>query len=475
MKLKRIMAGVLAASTAVSLAACSDTTASSGSTTSSVTDSSAQESKTDSSTEGSENTNIPTGLTLTVLTHRTDRHDDGTLDEMTDAFEEKYGCTVEYQSFKDYAGDVSTMMNTTEYGDVLMIPDTVKLADLGNYFEPLGSYDELKDTYRWADQKMYDGTVYGLAHLGSVAGGICYNKKIWTEAGITETPKTPEDFISALKTIKEKFPDTIPYYTNYKEGSWTLAQWSSLVMSASGNPSYETDKLTSKEDLFVEGDAYYDVFKLMYDVFSDKTLIEGDPMSSDWEGSKLMLANGEVATMTMGSWAVMQFKQIADDNGLDPDDIGYMPAPFSKDGKQYAQSSADYCMGVNKNSEADVKELGKAYIKWFIEESGFAQAEGGVNTLIGSELPPYLEAFSDCELFTAETAPEGLVGVWNEIDKSSEVGIWDGDAANFKLKLAEAAFEGKGEEGFKAIIDEANNKWKTARDANEALAAYLAG
>lgn len=38
---------------------------------------------------------------------------------------------------------------------------------------------------------MYDNTVYGIAHLGSVAGGICYNKRIWSEAGITELPTTP--------------------------------------------------------------------------------------------------------------------------------------------------------------------------------------------------------------------------------------------------------------------------------------------
>ena len=104
------------------------------------------------------------------------------------------------------------MMSTKEYGDVLMIPDTVKLADLSNFFEPLGKYDELKDKYKWADQKMYDGTVYGLAHLGTVSGGICYNKKVWTEAGITEMPKTADEFIADLKKIKEKFPDVILLY-----------------------------------------------------------------------------------------------------------------------------------------------------------------------------------------------------------------------------------------------------------------------
>lgn len=471
MKLKRIMAGILAASTAVSLAACSSDTKA---PTSSKNESTSSAAASDASSTDEASSETPSGekLTLKVLTHRTDRKDDGTLDKLTDEFEKKYNCTVEYQAFKDYAGDVSTMMNTKDYGDVLMIPDTVKVPDLGNYFEPLGSYDELDQKYLWANQKMYDGTVYGLAHVGTVSGGICYNKRIWEEAGVTTLPKTPEEFIAALKKIKEKFPDTIPYYTNYKDGSWTLAQWSSLVMSASGKSSYENDILTNKQDLFVEGGAYYEVFKMMYDIFSDSSLIESDPISSDWEGSKVMIGNGEVATMVMGSWAVAQFKELSET----PEDIGYMPAPFTAaDGKQYAQTAADYCMGVNKNSDDAVKELGKKYIEWFIGESGFAQLEGGVCTLRGSQLPNYLEAFAECEFFVADAAPDGLVGVWNDIDNTSEVGIWTGDAANFKLQLAEAAFAGKGDEGYKAIVDEVNKKWATTRDANEALAAYLAG
>ena len=128
-----------------------------------------------------------------------------------------------------------------------------------------------------------------------------------------------------------------------------------------------------------------------------------------------------------------------------------MPAPFSKDGKQYAQYAADYCMGVNKNIADDKKDLGKKYIEWFIAESGFSEAEGGINTLEGSKLPDYLSAFDGCEFFTAAT----------------------GDSANFKLQLAEAAFAGKGDAGFKAIADSVNQKWAATRDANAELEAYI--
>lgn len=456
MKLRRTFAGLLAISTVLTMSACNNN---------SNNNDPAETNTTNNTAANSDNQNSGDKLTLKVLTHRTDRLEDGSLDAMTDAFEEANNCVVEYQGFTDYATDVATMMNTTDYGDVLMIPDTVKLEDLANFFEPLGTYDEMNAKYNWADRKMYDNTVYGIAHLGSVAGGICYNKKVWAAAGITELPKTPEDFVKCLEKIRDN-TDAIPYYTNYADASWTLCQWPALVNSASGSTTYEEDILVSERDLFVDGDAYYEVYELMYNIFKDRTLIEEDPMTTDWEGCKAAINEGKIATMVMGSWAVSQFQAA----GPNPDDIGYMPAPFNVNGKQYAESASDYCLGVNKNRDKDIKELGKKYITWFVEESGFAQKEGSLPTLKGSELPGYLTDFADVELFMTAPASEGLVGVWDAINNDSEVGTWQGDAANFKIQIAEAAFAG--EDKLADILAEANKKWNAERDSNEDFQAY---
>ena len=474
MKFRRIMASILAASTMLSFAACSGNETSGTSSTSDAGNTSTSDtSKTDTSDAGTSTSTSDAGttekLTLKVLTCRTDRVEDGSLDEYTDAFEAANNCIVEYQGYTDYESDVSTMMNTTEYGDVLMIPGTVKLADLGNFFEPLGTYDEMSQKYNWVDAKMYDNTVYGLPIWGGVSGGICYNKRIWSEAGVTELPKTPEEFLAALKLIEQN-TDAIPYYTNYADASWTLVQWAALVNSASGSSTYEQDILKAKRDLFVDGDAYYEVYELMFDIFSDPTLIEEDPMTPDWEGCKKAINDGKIATMVMGSWAVSQFKEA----GENPDDIGYMPAPFNVNGKQYAESSPDYALGVNKNRSDEIKELGKKYITWFVEESGFAVKEGCVGTLKGSAMPDYLDAFADCEMFVTETYPDGLVGVWDTINNDSEVGTWQGDAANFKIQIAEAAFAGESKDKVASILADANAKWAATRDANADLEAYLA-
>ncbi len=463
MKLRRILAGLLAATTMLSFAACS------GNSTSTDAGNDGGNTSVSDTNSGSTGSDSSEPLVLKVLTCRTDRVEDGSLDAVTDAFEQANNCIVEYQGYTDYESDVSTMMNTTEYGDVLMIPGTVKLADLGNFFEPLGTYDELSEKYNWVDSKMYDNTVYGLPIWGGVSGGICYNKRIWAEAGVTELPTTPEEFLAALKLIDEN-TDAIPYYTNYADASWTLVQWASLVNSASGSSTHEIDKLVAKEDLFVDGEAYYEVYELMFDIFSNPSLIEEDPMTTDWEGCKKAINDGKIATMVMGSWAVAQFQEA----GENPDDIGYMPAPFNVNGKQYAESAPDYTLGINKNRSDEIKELGKKYITWFVEDSGFAVKEGCVGTLKGSEMPAYLDAFADCEMFTTQPAPEGLVGVWDTINNDSEVGTWQGDAANFKILIAEAAFAGESKDAMVEIMNTANAKWAATRDANADLEAYLA-
>ena len=144
MKLTKAMAGINAASTILSLAACSSNNSSTADNSSAGTSgepdsySAAARSSADASSSAADsNTKTTDGLTLKVLTHRTDRIEDGSLAEMTKAFEEANNCKVEYQGFTDYASDVSTMMNTTDYGDVLMIPDSVKVMHFGNFFESL--------------------------------------------------------------------------------------------------------------------------------------------------------------------------------------------------------------------------------------------------------------------------------------------------------------------------------------------------
>ena len=473
MKARKSLTLTLALSLMIAVSGCgtsSGTNSTAGNDTTAA-DTAAQPSE---DTNGAADDDSSEKIVLEVLTHRLDRiaegDGDGSLEEMTKEFEEANNCTVHYFSVTEYP-DIATQMvlDGGEYADVLMIPDAIKLQDLDKYFEPLGDYETLSEKYNCTNRKMYDGTVYGLSHLCTIEGGICYNKRIWDEAGITQLPVTPEEFINDLKLIRDN-TDAIPLYSNYKDGFWTFVQWQALVIPASGNPNYQNDILINGEDVFVPGGAYYELYKLFYDVLSDPTLIDPDPENTNWDNSKGMINRGEIATMVMGSWAVSQFAEKGDHG----EDMGYMPAPFNIDGRQFAQIGADYCLGINKNISDEKKELGKKYITWFIEESGFAEKEGGVSTLKKMELPPHFEAFSDVWFFTEVDPPEGLVGVWDAIDNDSGLGTWTGAPGNFKLEIAAAALAGKDFSAVEEIYADNNKRWAETRDANPDYIAYKA-
>ena len=462
MNIKKTMAAITAVLMAGSVfTACSDSSNEGGSdnATTTANNAASNEGGDAAATEGGDAETAALSGSLKVLHNRTDLDQSGFMTELTKGFNELYpDVTVEYESFTSYAEDIATMMQSDNYGDVLMTPQAVKVADYPNFFEPLGDEKELAEKYFWTSNYATGGQLYALATAGQ-ASGIMYNKQVWADAGITELPTTPDEFLACLKQIAEN-TDAIPYYTNYAAG-WTLPQWQSLVVGASGDANYENRLLTDKEDLFYEGSAYDAVYGTMYKIFSDPTLHEADPSTTDWEGCKPAFGEGKIATMVLGSWAITQFQEQA----ADPSVVGYMPFPYSIDGKMYSTSENDYCMSVNKNSSN--KEAAKTFLFWFCTDSGFAASQGMISASRDAEMPETLKSFQDLgvELIVKTAAPDELQGKYDEIAKDSEVDPWGDASTNYKFRMAEAAFAGEGEDAYKAICDDLNAAWAASRDS----------
>lgn len=356
---------------------------------------------------------------ITYLTNRTDLDTDGTYEALIAKFNEKYpDVTVEVQSITDYAGELATRMQTTEYGDVLMIPDAVPSSAYSKYFEPFGTAEELSDKYQegYLYSKWYDGQVYGLAYMCTVQG-VVYNKAVFAEAGITELPKTPDEFLDCLQKIKDN-TDAIPYYTNANSG-WTLDQWEDHAFGTiTGDANYKNNTLPNDKDAFTEGSSHYVLAKLLYDIVT-KGLCESDPTTCDWEASKLMLNNGEIGCMVLGSWAVSQMKD-AGDHG---DDVGYMPFPYSIDGKQYATSGTDYCYAINKNTKN--MAAAKAFVQFMVEESGLALAQGGISLMKDDPMPDGLENFADVTFIVDKPATDENAGKLDTVQQDSGITLYD--------------------------------------------------
>lgn len=396
---------------------------------------------------------------LKFLTHKTDAVDTYLKDYISE-FQKMYpNINIEYEGITDYANDVTMRLSTGDWGDICMVPTSTDKSELSNYFLSFGDKKKIGENYeeKMLNNYAYQDQVYGIPSMANVQG-IVYNKKVFEKAGITELPKTPDEFLDALQKIKDN-TKAIPLYTNFAAG-WTMTAWDAYIDGgATGDAEFVNNGLVKGKNPFSDrgdGTGPYAVYNTLYEAVK-RGLTEEDPTTTDWEGSKPKLNRGEIGCMALGSWSIVQMQQ-ADKN---PDDIGYMAFPITVNGKQYAQAGPDYCYGINCKSSKDEQIAAMCYIKWLVEKSGFAQQEGGLSIVKGDKYPDALAALSDVELVVNAPAAEGEENLWNDINNESELGI--NVSGNILVQVVEEAVD-KGK-SMKEMSDEWNEKWTAAQES----------
>lgn len=470
LKWKKALSSILIASMLLSVTACGNKEEESKetkSTTESTTESGSSEQTTADNTETSEGlpaiydlklgedyTDI--SADLQILTHRTDIVDTVFAQYIQD-FQALYpNINIEYEAVTDYSEDVTIRLTTGTWGDICMIPTSLSKNELPNLFTSYGKLEELNKVYNFNNNFAFEEEVYGIASTGN-AQGIVYNKKVFEEAGIAEIPKTPEDFLAALQQIKDN-TDAIPLYSNFAAG-WTMGAWDAYIGgSATGDPDFMNIGLVHGKDPFANrGDMTgpYAVYYVLYESAA-RGLIEDDPTTTDWEGCKGMINNGEIGTMVLGSWAVTQMQEA----GPNPDDIGYMSFPITVNGKQYASAGPDYTYGININASEEEKIASMLYVKWLTEKSNFAYDQGGIPIDKTAEFPSVLAAFEGIEFVVDNPAPAGEETLFNDINNDSEVGI---NSDNYPdSNILEQAVTGG--DTLDEIMAQWNEKWSKAQE-----------
>lgn len=453
MKVNRILALILVTLMIVSMFVACGKAADTGISTDTVTSPAPDTASTETASSGSEPApDSSLKGELVFVHHRTDRIDT-TFKEYIAKFNEKYpGISIKQETMTDYEGEIKIRMNTADYGDVLCIPN-ISVDQLKDFFIPLGTVAELEPQYNFIHSKEFAGTVYGLATFGN-ANGIVYNMRIFKEAGVADLPKSPDEFIAALKLVKEK-TGAIPFYTNYAAG-WTLGgQYEAATTSFTNDADYSNVKFPHIDKPWSEGTPHYMINKMLYDICKND-LIEPDPLTTDWENSKGMINRGEIASMLLGSWSIGQMKA-GDVHG---GDIGYMPIPYTcSDGKMYSEAGGDYTLGINIHTK--YPEAARAWLDFFVNESGYAQFEGAMPTSKSQAFPDSLKGFQQLGvvLYQQNPSPDSEAGLRDSIDNESEVGLW---SENYRKRIVEAAVLNSGET-FEGIMNDLNTRWSDAR------------
>lgn len=395
----------------------------------------------------SEQSNGKSGGTITVLTHRTDMDD--VFKKYKEEFESQHpGTTVNFESINDYQNNMNTRMQTDDYGDVLMMPANITKNQYKDYYEPMGTREELKDKYDFLDSADVDGTVYGLS-TGANANGFIYNEKVLKDAGVSQLPTSPEEFQAMLKAIKEK-TSAIPLYTNYKD-DWALTNWTSAqLVNMSGDVDYP-NKMIYDKNMFTPGQPLYTSLKILNDAVASK-YVEEDPMTSDWETSKQMMADGKIGIMALGSWAVGQIKAKSET----PDNIKFMAAPATHNGKQIIQVASDYMMGVNVHSKN--KDIAKEFVKYFVGK--YPSDSNMLSSLVGAKLPDFLQGVN-AELVQQKMGTTQMSTDLDKVQKESLININDSKWVKTIIEIG----LGNGKQNFDEYMASLNKSWAVGVDS----------
>ena len=368
-----------------------------------------------------------------------------------DAFNQKYpGIQIDYNYYSDYETEVGNQIESGDYPDVLFVPGSVGSDKYETYFEPLGSRDDLEKKYNYLEgSKVYNDVIYGVPSSAYV-NGILYNKAVFDKAGITDTPKSIDEFLEDLYMIKER-TNAIPFYTNYA-ADWTLSAWEQFpFLAMTGDPDYKSNGFVNELDPFLEGTTHYQVYNLLYEIVNNG-LCEDKPEESDWEQSKVMLNNGDVACMVIGSWALKQVK----DSGSNGDDVAYMPFPNEVDGKQYMSIVDDYCYAINKNSEQKI--AARDYIDFMLDESGYALDQEVLSIVKTDPIP---DVYGDMKSTVCRIDNEASDENYQKrVTLSTNLNILD---SNDEIKRVIEAAEGKRDETFDQIAQDWNERWESSR------------
>ncbi|MDQ8734651.1 extracellular solute-binding protein [Paenibacillus sp. LHD-38] len=295
-------------------------------------------------------------------------------------------------------------------------PDLVEMRDT-KVFVDAGKIVELPEDLRslFSILPEYAGKIYNAPLTGTAPQGIIYSKKAYADAGVTELPKTYDEFLA----IQEKLAATgiSPIVVGGKDifhmGFWTNFFFINEVYSK--DPDWNS-KRTAKTASFADAGMVQAVtdYKELFSKYVDKGWLS----TADNQTASI-LVSGKAAQLFSGPW---MFGQIAE---ADPSfEFGFYAIP-DRSGKvniNQLPSLSGWSLSAEGAKDPDKVEAIKAFIKFFFEPEQYG---------------PYLATVNGIPTTSAEVTYETgeqmqevmrLVGD-STVNKSLGLANWYGDNA----------------------------------------------
>ena len=162
-------------------------------------------------------------------------------------------------------------------------------------------------------------------------GGLFYNKKIFSDLGLTDA-QTWDEFVANLTKIKKAYPDKTPLFFGGKD-SWTLGHliefWAhGVVKQDLGIPGSRQAFLDNRVDWDAPGGVMESFAEALMELEA-KGLINDDAVTASYDNQKEAFASGEAVIINQGMWVVGDIIKL---NPEMASNIGFGPFPSVVDG-----------------------------------------------------------------------------------------------------------------------------------------------
>ncbi|MDX2623088.1 extracellular solute-binding protein [Streptomyces sp. WI03-5b] len=201
---------------------------------------------------------------------------------------------------------------------------TGKIADLGKELKGLGVLDQIEPAAVSTVKALYDGKLAVLPYEYNIEG-IFYNKKLFSENGISE-PATWDALVAASAKLESK--GVQPFSASGQQG-WPLTRLISGYLYRSLGPD-AIEKVAEGKAALTDPEyvkAAEEVAELGKKGYFGKGL-----GSIDYDTAMNQFLNGKAAMFYMGSWALTNISDV-EQNKVGVENVGFMPFPAVAGGK----------------------------------------------------------------------------------------------------------------------------------------------
>lgn len=267
-----------------------------------------------------------------------------------------------------------------EFPDLVEMRDTEVFADAGKIVELPSDLLEL-----FSDPPKVDGKVWNAPMQVNSPQGIIYSKKAYEEAGITELPKTYDEFIEIQEKLKASgiSPIVVGGKDIFHMGFWVNKF---LIDQVYANDPDWNSKRTAKQVSFTDANVVQAMtdYKELFQNYVDKGwLSTGDNQTASF------LVTGKAAQLYSGTW---MFTQIAE---ADPNfEFGFYAIP-DREGKVNViglPSPAGWSISTEASKDADKVEAIKQFIRYFFEPENYSMYLASINAIPSTKEPVSYES-----------------------------------------------------------------------------------